>query len=135
LNRIVVDASYCGAWVLQDENSTEAEELLKEALLDGGPVLLAPALWTFEMLNMLKSAVKRKRLTENDARAAVRLLSRIPIQLVSPKPADTRLRMLELALRHDLTAYDASYLELALRLKIPLRSGDKKLRAAFEHQT
>jgi len=132
MNRLVIDASFCGAWVLQNENSPEAEQLLAEALNTGGLTLYAPVLWSYEMLNLLRSALKRKRLNQRDANDAVTLLSRVPLELISPGEIQNHRRIFELACTYDLTSYDASYLELADRLGCPLKSGDKKLNNAYD---
>lgn len=131
MKRVVVDASYLGGLVFQDECSEEAEKLLEEALTPGGPLLLAPSLWTYEMINLLKTAVKRNRLTLSQAEQGFRLLEQIPIQLVEPLGGDVRRRIFEISIRYDLSAYDASYFELADRLDLELRSHDKQLVAAY----
>ena len=134
MNRVVVDASFCGAWVLEDEHSPEAEELLVQAVRPGGPILYSPMLWTYEMLNLLRSAVKRKRISDEDARDAINLLGKVPIKLIPPGETENQQRLYAMARFHDLTAYDASYLELADRLQCPLKSGDKKLLSAYSKQ-
>jgi predicted nucleic acid-binding protein len=131
LNRLVVDASLCAAWILPDEHSPEADRILNEALEPGGPTLYAPVLWSYEMLNLLKSALKRNRIDKPDAEKAVKLLNQVPIQLISPGDAENARRIFEMACRYDLSAYDASYLELADRLGCPLKSDDKKLNEAY----
>lgn len=135
MTRVVVDASFCGAWVLEDEHSPEAEALLIEALRPGGPVLCAPTLWTYEMLNLIRSAEKRKRIREEDAAKAVGLISRVPIEFIAIGDAENHQRVFSFARLYELTAYDASYLELAERLQCSLKSGDRKLMDAFARQT
>jgi predicted nucleic acid-binding protein len=131
VRRVVVDASFSGALILEDEVSEDAEALLLEALQPGGPVLMAPTLWTYEMLNLLKAALKRKRLTRKQASHGLKLLGKIPIQLIDPHGHETRVRIFEISVQHDLTAYDASYFELADRLDVDLFSNDRKLINAF----
>lgn len=131
MRRVVVDASFCGALILEDEASEDAEALLEEALAAGGPSLLAPTLWTYEMLNLLKSALKRKRLTQKQATRGLQLLSKIPIRLIEPQGLEVQERIFTLSIKHDLSAYDASYFELADRLNLELRSNDRKLSDAF----
>ncbi len=129
MNTVVVDASYAGAWVLPDEVSGEAERLLKAAL-DGRLVLAAPDLWHYEMCNLLTMAVRRGRIGEAQALEAVDLLSSIPIDVHDHHGNLSRRRVLLLATRFSLSAYDAAYLELADRLQSPLRTNDGVLRAA-----
>jgi predicted nucleic acid-binding protein len=134
VNRVVVDASFCGALILEDESSAQAEDLLKEALQPGGPTLFAPGLWSYEMLNLVRSAQKRKRLTSQQARKAITLLDHIPIQLADAAQPDIRKRIFQIAITHNLSAYDASYFELADRLKIPLHTNDKALARAYTNR-
>lgn len=134
MKRIVVDASFCGALILEDEASQEADMLLGDVLAPGGPCLVAPALWSYEMLNLLRSAVKRKRLTQKQAFRGLSSLNNLPIQLVTASDHETKHRVFEIALEQDLSAYDASYFELADRLNTDLFTNDKKLRSAFENR-
>lgn len=126
MNRVVADASFCGAWILPDE-ATEAAVTLLEEIQNGQVELVVPSLWVYEMSNLLKSACRRGRLTKAAALSAQQLLSQIPLGLCDVPSAETRKAILALALNHELSAYDASYLELARRLKVPLRTHDAKL--------
>jgi predicted nucleic acid-binding protein len=127
VNRVVADASFCGAWVLEDESSADAEALLDE-VESGAAELLVPALWKYEMLNMLRSACRRRRLGESEAAAAAEALGRVPLEMVDLPDAAGLARIFELAQRHELSAYDAAYIELALRFKLPLRTSDRALK-------
>ncbi|MGC9449956.1 MAG: type II toxin-antitoxin system VapC family toxin [Oceanipulchritudo sp.] len=129
MNRVVADASFCGAWILPDESSEAAAALLEE-IESGAVELVVPALWHYEMGNLLKSAIRRGRLTRAAARSAQDLLGQVPLGLCDVPSAQTGRAILELSLKHGLSAYDSSYLELARRLKLPLRTADKPLRKA-----
>ena len=129
MKHVAVDASFCGAWVLEDESSAEAEALL-QAVESGEAALLVPALWKYEMLNLLRSACRRGRLTVEDATAAQAALSRIPLEKVDVPDAIAEAEILRLAQAHNLSAYDASYLELAIRFHVPLRTADSALKDA-----
>lgn len=118
---------FCGAWVLENESSDEAE-LLLEQVEAGVASLLVPALWKYEMLNLLRSACRRGRLSEAEAGAARSALSGVPLEQVDVPDATAEVAIHELAKAHDLSAYDAAYLELALRFKVPLHTSDRKLR-------
>lgn len=63
--------------------------------------------------------------------AAQELLNAVPIEVCDVPAGHVRLAILKLSMEHELSYYDSSYLELALRLKIPLRSNDKRLRDAI----
>ena len=129
MKTVIVDASYAGAWVLPDERSDEAEDLLKAAF-DGKVALAAPDLWHYEMCNLLAMAVRRGRIGEAQALEGMELLSTMPINFHDHHGNLSRRRMLLLAARFSLSAYDAAYLELADRLQCPLLTNDDALRAA-----
>jgi len=129
VKQTVADASFCGAWILADELSDKAEDLLTR-IVNGSVELVVPALWHYEMNNLLRSAHRRKRLTEEDAREALKTLNQVPLSIEDLPEGPARKRMLHLALQFDLSSYDAAYLEVADRHKIPLHTADAKLRAA-----
>ncbi len=127
--RAVVDASFCGAWVLPDETSAKAESVLAEALA-GRIQLLAPQLWSYEMANLLLTAAKRGRLTPRAKEEAVAMISAVPFELRDAPDALAHHRIQQLAEAHGLSAYDAAYLELADRYRCPLHTSDGPLGAA-----
>ena len=129
MKKVVADASFCGAWILPDESSGAAERLLMRAI-SGAIELVVPALWHYEMLNLLRSAVRRKRLATAEMDLAVEALERVPMKLEDLPGAPARRRILHLAMQFELSAYDAAYLELADRFKIALQTNDAKLKAA-----
>lgn len=133
MKTVVADASFCGAWILEDEANAEADELL-EQVERGTTELILPALWPYEMVNLLRSAVRRNRIQHSAAIEAIDLLAEIPVRNFDlPDPVAKRLGF-DLAIRHDLSAYDASYLELALRFGSILKSNDRSLKAAAEKE-
>ena len=129
--RAVADASFCGAWILQDETSERAEGLLLE-VETGGVELVVPALWHYEMQNLLKMAHRRDRWDRIAVDAARAALANIPFKEVDVPDVEARAKLLEIAFEYDLTAYDAAYLELAKRLSAPLYSNDRALIRAAE---
>lgn len=129
MKQAVADASFCGAWILTDESSESADQLLTE-IVKGSVELVVPALWHYEMNNLLRSAHRRKRLNEEDARESLELLNQVPLTIEDLPEAPARKRILHLALQFNLSSYDASYLELADRHKIPLHTADAKLMVA-----
>lgn len=129
MKQAVADASFCGAWILADEFSGKAEQLLS-LIIQGKLELVVPSLWHYEMNNLLRSAHRRRRLSEEDAREALVTLNQIPLTMEDLPEGPARKRILHLALQFDLSSYDAAYLELADRHKIPLHTADAKLNAA-----
>lgn len=129
MKQVVADASFCGAWILAAEFSEEADRLLSQ-LIKGTVQLVVPALWHYEMMNLLRSALRRKRLVPEDVSEAIDALEQVPIILEDLPGGPARRRIFHLAVQFDLSAYDAAYLELADRLKIRLVTCDAKLKAA-----
>jgi len=130
MKKLVADASFCGAWIFADE-ATEAAESLLEELISGSAQLVVPALWHYEMANLLRSGHRRGRLSKANLRAAEKALGRVPVHVVDVPQRSGISRLVELAMQKDLSAYDAAYLELSLRLKIPLLTTDKSLENAY----
>ncbi len=121
----VIDASVSASWFIPDEATPASEKLLKE-VLEGRTRLVEPALWEYEILNVLRGAVARRRMGEHEAKKAVHLLSQVPVEIV-PMDGESRTAVLEACLRHGLSAYDAAYLVLADLRGISLLSADPDL--------
>ena len=119
----ILDASVTLAWCFEDTASPVAEHAL-EALEAGGQALV-PALWRLELANVLVMAERRKRLVEADTARFLSLLDGLAIQIV-PSPTDAA-GLVALARGHGLTAYDAAYLDVALRTGLPLATLDDRL--------
>ena len=89
-----------------------------------------PSLWWFEVRNTLIVNERRGRLTEADTAEFLCVLSRLAIA-IDRMPDEAEI--LSLARRHRLSVYDASYLELAMRLRVPLATLDHQLLRAAAH--
>lgn len=124
---IVVDASMAITWLFEDETTADARAILLRVVRDGGVV---PSLWRLEIANTLRLAVRRNRCDEDFLRQAVAYLEQLPIKDDADTGRFAWSVTLELARVEELTAYDAAYLELALRRNLPLATGDKALIAA-----
>ena len=123
----VLDASIAACWCFPDEQSAVADTAMQRLLEDEA---LVPALWPLEIRNILVVSERRGRIETADADAFLRDLDRLPIRVRH----DTDLRALvALARRHQLTSYDAAYLDLAMRTSAMLATLDGSLvRAALE---
>ncbi len=119
-----------GAWFLEDEASPLADKAL-DYIQSGKNGLVAPALWYYELMNMLLVAERRKRLTTNAAGDARRFLDRLPLT-VDALDSVSRESVYAIARTHGLSFYDATYLELAYRIDAPLITADKALRKATQ---
>jgi predicted nucleic acid-binding protein len=129
LKTVVLDASFAGAWIVPDESSAEATKLLRQ-ILEGKAEMAVPTLWNYEICNLIRSALRRNRMNEADASEALDLMYRIPRHTFDHHDSLFRKRLMMLAVRFDLSAYDAAYLELADRLQCQLRTNDKQLRTS-----
>ncbi len=121
----VIDASVTMPWFFADEATPFTESLL-DAL--SAQVLWAPALWVLECTNVLQSAQRRRRIDVNRRAEIAGELSALPVRLDAETPDFVSLD--RLAAAHGLSAYDAAYLELALRRSLVLVSLDVQLIAA-----
>lgn len=125
--RFVLDCSVTMGWCFEDEADEYAEAVLER--LAGGTGLV-PALWPLEVANVLLGAERRRRVTEAHAARFLELLGQLPIA-VADGPEITRMgALLALGRAHGLSAYDAAYLDLALREAVPLATRDAALAAA-----
>ncbi len=122
----VVDASVSAAWFLPQEATAETEAALQATTTHE---VWVPSLWLFEVGNLLLSAQRRKRITADKRRELAAAASALRLQVDREPVAITALD--ELAARHSLSAYDAAYLELAIRRRLPLATLDEALRAAM----
>ena len=120
----VVDASVALGWALTDESHSLPAQAMARLLASEA---WAPSLWWFELRNALVVNERRGRLSEADTTLFLNSVARLPVALDRDPDGAT---VLMLARRHRLTVYDASYLELALRLGLPLASLDSELRQA-----
>lgn len=118
----VLDTSMTLSFVLADEYGPASQRVLT-AIADGGAVV--PALWDFEVLNGLRTAERRQRITEAGIVHALQGLSRLRIERDHRTTAGSE--VLALARRFDLSAYDASYLWLAIDKNLPLATLDSAL--------
>ncbi len=120
----VVDASVVCSWVLPDEDSTIASISFER--LDRHEAMSPDILW-HEVRNVLMMARRRKRIAFETVLEGMAVLRRLRINITVP--ADDGL-ILSLAERHNLTAYDAAYLALAIERQVSLATLDKRLMAA-----
>lgn len=124
---LVLDASATLAWIFADEDNDRAWPII-ESLQQF--TAFAPAHYPLEVANGLLTALRRGRLTPDQAAAAVVALATIPIEIDSETPGRIFDGIWKLAARHRLTIYDAAYLDLAIRRQLPLASLDDSLARA-----
>lgn len=121
----VLDASVVLAWCFEDESNPEAEAIL-DRLADGEAFV--PGLWLLEVGNALVGAERRGRLAQAESARFLELLRQLPIHVEEIPSPRVWGEILSLARAHRLSTYDAVYLDLAMRLGMPLATLDKELR-------
>jgi predicted nucleic acid-binding protein len=123
---LVLDSSVTLAWLYSDE-ITEPIRRVFEAVAEHGAVV--PALWRLEIANSLTVAARRGRIDREFRRAALGDLAMLEITTDPHTETNAWGQTVQLADQCELTVYDAAYLELALRRRLPLATLDGKLRA------
>ena len=113
------------SFVLADEFTAQSKRVLARVAADGA---LVPSIWDSEVLNALRSAEKRGRLSPAALANAVHGLAALPFER-DQAPVDG-LRLTTLAREFELSVYDAMYLALALDRNLPLAALDARLVAA-----
>jgi len=120
----VLDASVALAWCFTDEASAAADRLLDRLETENAAV---PAIWHFEVANVLALSEHRRRISRAESADFIARLQVLAIEADEEGPARAFSQILDLARDKRLTAYDAAYLELAMRLGVPLASKDRRL--------
>ncbi len=123
----VIDCSILLTWFLPDEATEATRGLYAELTANGAH---APILLRYEITNALINAERRRRISAAFRSGALRDISQLPIHYDVPTHPMAMDSLVELAARHRLTVYDASYLALALDRRIPLATFDKEIIAA-----
>jgi predicted nucleic acid-binding protein len=124
----VVDASMAIAWVHPAQATSASLALL--AAVGNGAVVQAPALWPLETANALLILVRRGKLTEEERATALAAIAQLGVTLDHEMASLAFTKLSALASQYGLSIYDAAYLELALRKKLPLACKDGPLRTA-----
>ena len=127
MNRLVIDCSVTMAWCFEDECDRYADATL--AALASAEARV-PSVWSLEVANVLLVAERRGRIEPADSARFVQLLADLPVIVEQDDRLRTHGPVLDLGRRTGLSAYDASYLDLAMRLGVPLATRDKGLREA-----
>jgi predicted nucleic acid-binding protein len=123
----VLDCSLTLAWFFEDEANAYAEAV-EDSLTASSAIV--PTLWPLEVANAMVMGERRSRTTEAKSTTFLGLLKSLPIALDDETALRAWQESIQLARTHQLSVYDAAYLELALRRGLSLASLDDKLKAA-----
>jgi predicted nucleic acid-binding protein len=123
---LIVDASVAVAWFVRSQASTYTDRIRRQARKER---LHVPAVWPLEFTNALWQLQRRKLLSDRQVDTIVDLAE--PLEILVHEEASMPRRLRAIARTYDLSAYDASYLDLALRLRYPMACRDGPLRGAL----
>lgn len=124
----VLDASIAFAWFYPRQATPVSETLL--GLVESGTVAVVPPLWFVEVSNGLLVAQRRELITRSERKQALDGLSSLALAVDEHDPRSAFDRTAALAEQQGLSVYDAAYLEVAMRRRLPLGSRDRALLAA-----
>ena len=122
----VLDASVCAVWALADEAHPLADVAMEQLDRENA---LVPALWWFEVRNVLVMSERRKRLISLESGTFLNFLQGFPIWVDPERDEEA---IFGFARKYQLSFYDAAYLDVAHRNRLPLATLDKALRIAAE---
>ncbi len=121
MSGLVVDASVVIAWLFDDEKEPRADKVLENLKEDGA---LVPHLWHLETRNTLLVAERRRRLSARAVNERLDALKALPVRTDEGPDLESAF---DLARTHNLSIYDALYLELAKREGAELATLDRAL--------
>jgi predicted nucleic acid-binding protein len=128
---LVLDSSVTLAWIYSEETTESIRHAIDLISQNGAWV---PGIWRLEVANVLEMGVRRKRHDAAFRDATLADLAQLPIHVDGETDQQAWQATLRLAKRHQLTLYDAAYLELALRRGLSLATLDEDLRRAAQNE-
>ena len=122
---IVIDASTALAWAFDEDNFADrfANQFSSERLL-------APPIWRLEVVNVILRNERQRLITPEQGNRFLAALEAIGVEIVDLQPTHTLEQLAEFARPHQLTAYDAAYLHVALSASATLLTLDQNLKDA-----
>ena len=129
MSQFVLDNTVTMAWCFTEE-ATDFTTTLLSRLSDLTDRAVVPALWLYEVVNVIELAVRKGRISGEKAAAFPESLADLPIEVENPSRTQVFVAVRALAARYQLTAYHAAYLEPANRHRLPAASLDKALSRA-----
>lgn len=128
----VLDASVTTNWLFRDGKPADCAYALKilNAMKQAETRALVPATWGLEVSNVIGKAEMKGLLSEAQSEAFLEMLGSVDVGVDSAAFSKSLADTLQIARRYRLSAYDASYLELAMRAGLPLATLDRDLQNA-----
>jgi predicted nucleic acid-binding protein len=131
LKQFVLDCSIAISWCLKDENNGYADEalMLLQANMDTVEAVV-PGIWSLEIANTLLVSERRQRLTATQVQTAIKTFESMAVVVDQFTAGAALYATLALGRDYTLAAYDAAYLELAIRRGLPMATSDTRLAQA-----
>jgi predicted nucleic acid-binding protein len=126
---LIIDSSVAIAWCFPDEQDDYSQSVLDALATERA---IVPDLWHLEISNTLIVGERRKRSTQANTVKWLGFLASLPIAVDEETKLHAFGITVSLAREHNLSAYDAAYLELAIRRGLPLATLDEKLKTAAQ---
>ncbi len=126
---LIIDSSVAIAWCFPDEQDTYSQSVLDALATERA---IVPDLWHLEVANTLMVGERRKRSTQANTVTWLGFLTSLPISIDEETRSHAFGDTLSLAREHNLSVYDAAYLELAMRRGLPLATLDDKLKSTAQ---
>jgi len=123
LKKFILDCSVYISWCLREETIKESSKVLKSIIKNE---IIVPSLWAYEVTNVLTISVRRYKLTVAETHSLINDIKLLPIEFDTPTIEDIS-NIFNIANEQKLSAYDAAYIELALRTNTPIASFDKEV--------
>ena len=127
----VFDASFVGALIIPNEKNQQVDE--SYANIENDEKKYAPFLFWYEITNIFKSLILRKRFTIDEVMYFYPRLAAISVNFDNESGIEYSKKILHLCSDYKLSSYDATYLELAERKNATLCTMDEKLRVAAKN--
>ena len=108
-----LDSSFCGAFIMPDERSDKITRFFED--IDEDSALYVPALFWFEISNLITSAIRRRRINSSDIYGLMELLPQSKFDTDFSYGSVYAASVTALAVEYSLSSYDSAYLELAIR--------------------
>ena len=125
MNKFVIDCSATMSLFLPDENDTNYTNIIHKQLENKD--CIAPSIWRYEIANVLLSCKKRNRLDDKQINEIANLIYKLPIDVENNNLHFIYNNVFNIASLNELSIYDASYIELAIRFNCSIATLDKKL--------
>ena len=122
--QFVIDNSVVMAWCFEDQTNKYTEAVLERM---NSSEAFAPGIWPLEVGNVLLIAERKNILSKSDVVRFLSLVRSLPIFVEQENSSRMLTEIVALAREHRLSAYDASYLDLAMKRGLPLATQDKAL--------